>query len=303
MDGVLQFAQTPLRNRWLAAGGGAAGAAAVDAYLRDRPVPVVVGPGGGLHLVDNHHRTTGIYTLSVEYGPEFPNYVYYYTIADFHDLAPVDFWARMVQGGPVLDEDCNQVGTMEHQYLWPYNRGVLQDPNLNPPPKIPGLTDDILRSISANARSVNGFADFEDTDTPDPPFIVYFQEFYWANFLRDRVFLQGANWEARGGNPNAEFVFAIAPGETEADAVKRLVASAALLCRGDENMSLPGWVCPADVFADRVVDGFDITLVLWGFGTAVSDRYEHPTADTNRDGVVDGLDLATVLNSWGACGR
>ena len=116
------------------------------------------------------------------------------------------------------------------------------------------------------------------------------------------MFLQGANWEARGGNPNAEFVFAIEPGETEADAVKRLVASAALLCRGDESMSLPGWVCPADVFADRVVNAFDITAVLWGFGTAVSDRYELPTADTNRDGVVDGLDLAVVLNSWGACG-
>jgi hypothetical protein len=66
-------------------------------------VPVVVGSVGELHLVDNHHHTTGIYTLSVEYGPEFPNDDYYYTIADFHDLAPVDFWARMVQGGPVLD--------------------------------------------------------------------------------------------------------------------------------------------------------------------------------------------------------
>ncbi len=87
MQNVFDFGQPPLRNRWTSAGGGAAGAAAVDAYLKTKPVPVVLGPGARLHLVDNHHRTTGIYTLSVELGSQgFPNYVYYRLIADLSHL-------------------------------------------------------------------------------------------------------------------------------------------------------------------------------------------------------------------------
>lgn len=301
MDGVIAFAQRPLRSRWTQAGGGAAGRAAVDSYLRARPVPVVLGPGGQLHLVDNHHRTTGVYTLSVEYGPEFPDYVYYRVIADFSNLSGPQFWARLIQGGPVLDEECNAVGGLQHQYLWPYDRGVLQDPNINPPPMIPGLRDDILRSISANVRSANGYADFEDDETPSPPYVFFFQEFYWANFLRDKVFLQGAGWETRGGNPNAQWVFQIEPGETEAQATKRLVATGALLCRGASAVTLPGAVCNADVFADYVIEGSDLGAVLWGYGTTVAERYGLPTADVNLDGEVNGIDLAEVLNHWGSC--
>ncbi len=301
MDGVLAFAQTPLRSRWLNAGGGAAGAAAVDAYLKARPVPVVVGPAGQLHLVDNHHRTTGVYTLSVEYGAPFPDYIYYRVIADLSNLSGSKFWARLIEGGPVVDENCNPIGTLHHQYLWPYDRGVLQDPNVNPPPMIPGLRDDILRSISANARSANGYVDFEDDETESPPYVVFFQEFYWANFLRDRVFLQGANWETRGGNPHAEFVFHIAPSETEAQATTRLVATAALLCRGPVTMTLPGWTCSADVFADSVINGPDIASVLGAWGSTVAERYKSPTTDANGDGFVDGMDLTIVLHGWGAC--
>ncbi len=300
MDNVVQFGQAPLRSRWLNAGGGKAGAAAVDAYLKTRPVPVVLGPGGELHLVDNHHRTTGIYTLSVEYGAPFPDYVYYYVIADFSNLKGPAFWARLIEGGTVIDADCNPVSTMVHQYLWPHNLGVLQDPNVSPPPLIPGLTDDILRTISASARFVNGFVDFEDEETPNPDLVFFFQEFYWANFLRSHVFLEGANWETRGGNPSAEFVFHAEPGETPAQTTKRLVATAALLCRGSENSTLPGWARSADVYADRVVNANDISAVLGAFGSTVAERYGLPTADVNRDGAVDALDLAEVIANWGS---
>lgn len=303
MDGVKQFAQTPLRSRWNQAGGGAAGRAAVDAYLRARPVPVVRGPGGQLHLVDNHHRTTGVYTLSVELGPEFPDYVYYRVIDDLSHLSGAAFWARLIEGGPVVDEKCNVVPGYQHQYLWPYDRGVLQDPNVNPPPMIPGLRDDILRSISANARSVNGYADFEDDETPNPPFVFFYQEFYWANYLRSLVYLQGSAepWDTRGGNPNAQFVFTVEPGETEDDALKRIAAKAALLCREPVTASLPGAVCGQDVFASFLIDGSDLGAVLWGWGTTVEERYSLPTVDVNRDGEVNGLDLAEVLNNWGSC--
>lgn len=301
IDNVLQIAQRPLRQRWTNAGGGAAGASAVDAYLKDRPVPVILGPSAQLHLVDNHHRTTAIHTLHVELGDPFPNYVYYYVIADFSALSGAAFWSRLIEGGPVLDEECNPVGDRQHQYLWPYDRGVLQDPNVTPPPMIPALRDDVLRSISANARFANGYMDFEDDDTPAPPFVVFFQEFYWANFLRDRVFLQGAGWELRGGNVRAQLVFDVEPGETVAQATRRVVATAALLCRGANASALPGWTCAADVFADGVVDGEDLAAVLGGWGSLATARYDIPTSDINQDGAVDGTDLSLVLAAWGAC--
>ncbi|MBU3682916.1 MAG: hypothetical protein FGM39_02660 [Phycisphaerales bacterium] len=301
LDNVLAIAQRPLRQRWNNAGGGAAGAAAVDAYLKQRPVPVVLGPNVQLHLVDNHHRTSAIRTLREELGAPFPDYVYYYVIADLSAHEGPAFWAKLIEGGPVLDEECNPVGDLRHQYLWPYDRGVLQDPNVNPPPMIPGLRDDVLRSISANARFVNGFRDFEDDETPTPDFVFFFQEFYWANFLRDRVFLQGANWEARGGNPGAQQIFTPAPGETVEQATKRLVASAALTCRGSDAMTLPGWACAADVLADGNVNGEDLGLVLAAWGTVESERYNLPTTDINRDGQVDGIDLGLILSNWGPC--
>ncbi|MFM1867986.1 MAG: hypothetical protein RL591_1394, partial [Planctomycetota bacterium] len=303
MDGVKQFAQPPLRNRWNEAGGGAAGRAAVDAYLRTHPVPVVRGPGGELHLVDNHHRTTGVYTLSVEFGPEFPDYVYYQVIDDLSHLSGAAFWARLIEGGPVIDEKCNPVPGLQHQYLWPYDRGVEQDPNVNPPPMIPGLTDDILRSIASNVRSANGYADFEDDETPAPPFVFFFQEFYWANYLRDLVYLKGSAepWNTRGGNPNAQFVFTVEPGETEGDAVRRIVAQAALLCREPATAKLPGAVCGPDVYARFLIDGSDLGAVLSGWGTTVEERSSLPTVDVNRDGEVNELDLAEVLAHWGIC--
>jgi hypothetical protein len=301
LDAVLSIAQSPLRQLWDSAGGGAAGAAAVDEYLRQRPVPVVLGPHAQLHLVDNHHRTSAILTLNEELGAPFPDYVYYYVIADLSAYSGAAFWARLIEGGPVLDAECNPVGTLRHQYLWPYDRGVLQDPNVNPPPTIPGLSDDILRTISSSAQFVKGYRNFEDDGTPFPDFSLFFHQFHWANFLRDRVFLEGANWDTRGGNPNAQLVFAILPGETEQQAMKRLVAAAALACRVPEAMSLPGWACAADVQADGNIDGKDLGLMLAAWGTLVSDRHDLPTTDINQDGQVDGIDLGLILASWGPC--
>lgn len=56
--------------------------------------------------------------------------------------------------------------------------------------------------------------------------------------------------------------------------------------------------CPADVIANGVVDGADLSAVLAVWGT---DGGLYPRADTNGDGVVDGQDLATVLGGWGPC--
>ena len=69
-------------------------------------------------------------------------------------------------------------------------------------------------------------------------------------------------------------------------------------CQCNADPLLP-FCCVADVIANGVVDGADLSAVLAVWGT---DGGLYPRADTNGDGVVDGQDLATVLGGWGPCG-
>jgi hypothetical protein len=283
LDGVIQFTMPKPRSLFLKAGGGAAGAAAVDKWLAKSPAPCVLGPGGRLHLVDRHHRTTAISLLSRDPDPQFagfPDYTYTTIIADLSDLSGQAFWDRMLLG----DTDVGD----RRQYVWLFDRGVPQDPLVNPPPLIAGLTDDLMRSLAANVRTICGFDDLEDEDTPGPDYVFYFIEFHWANYLRDRVFLIGS--EDRGGNPAAPI--------QSADQVE-LVRLAADLCHLPAAMSLPGWIsaCPGDLDCDRAVGSGDLTMLLSQWGAEVPEY-----GDLNGDFAVDGADLAIQIGNWGDCG-
>ena len=48
--------------------------------------------------------------------------------------------------------------------------------------------------------------------------------------------------------------------------------------------------CPADLNGDNVVNGFDLSAVLAGWGT--------PAGDTNGDGTTNGIDITTILSAW-----
>ena len=56
--------------------------------------------------------------------------------------------------------------------------------------------------------------------------------------------------------------------------------------------------CVADLAADGVVDGIDISILLSNWGT---DGAGYPGVDLDGDGLVGGADLATLLGAWGAC--
>jgi probable HAF family extracellular repeat protein len=55
--------------------------------------------------------------------------------------------------------------------------------------------------------------------------------------------------------------------------------------------------CPADVTADRRVDGADIGEMLSEWGPANANT----VSDINRDGQVNGADLGILLANWGPC--
>ena len=48
--------------------------------------------------------------------------------------------------------------------------------------------------------------------------------------------------------------------------------------------------CPADLNGDNVINGFDLSAVLAGWGS--------PAGDTNGDGTTNGIDITTILSAW-----
>jgi hypothetical protein len=53
----------------------------------------------------------------------------------------------------------------------------------------------------------------------------------------------------------------------------------------------------ADLFADSVVNGADLGILLSQWGPASAST----VSDLNRDGNVDGADLGYLLANWGSC--
>jgi len=60
---------------------------------------------------------------------------------------------------------------------------------------------------------------------------------------------------------------------------------------------VPWSPCPGDLFADRVVNGADLGILLSQWGPATTTT----VSDLNRDGVVNGADLGLLLSNWGPC--
>lgn len=100
--------------------------------------PVVIGPGGVLYLTDGHHTflslLLSIYGLSNASGAQNPN-VFVDVIANYSNLTPAQFWAKM----------------QASNFLLPLNNGVVQsvDPLTGAP--IPtsflGMTNDPYRGL------------------------------------------------------------------------------------------------------------------------------------------------------------
>lgn len=219
-----------------------AGAAAADAFMQAKAQPVILGPDG-YHLVDGHHRTTGNFLLSEKYT-DFPNYGYFYLLpnGDHSSLSMDEFWKTMQQGDGYSPS-----------YIWLNNRGVPSGPS--DLPFIPGLTDDALRSLSANVSQQLGA--YETLTNPLTGHAFYYQEFYWADYLRDKVFLSGAGWETTGGNPKAAFV---------SSSYDEIATEATRLCHLPEASNLPGYIAvpePSEMALMAFVGVFFVIRGAW----------------------------------------
>lgn len=123
-------------------------------FLRLHMIPVILGPGQALFVIDHHHLARAL-------NDEGQKEIFVTIVDDLHKLDEGAFWT-------VLDF---------HAWTHPYDaRGKRRD-FADLPKSVKGLKDDPFRSLAGELRRIGGFA--KDT-TP-------FSEFLWADFLRRRI--------------------------------------------------------------------------------------------------------------------
>ncbi len=127
-------------------------------FLKDRPVPVVIGPCRKMYLVDHHHLCRAAYNLDIES-------VYVNVIDNCEDMSDEDFWDHMAN----------------KEYIWLHNndgRVLTLDEFLKLLPRhIKDLKDDPYRSIAGVVRKQGGY---QKVTKP-------FTEFVWADYFRQRI--------------------------------------------------------------------------------------------------------------------
>jgi hypothetical protein len=123
-------------------------------YLKQHPVPVVVGPGGKLYVIDHHHLARALY--------ETQHNKLYVQIADnWMQLIPTVFWQKM--------------GTNNRVYLYDdmTKRTVSVD---ELPTRIEDMKDDPYRSLAGMLQS-DGIIDKPTGND------IFFAQFRWSRFL------------------------------------------------------------------------------------------------------------------------
>jgi hypothetical protein len=228
-----------------------AGTYAVTNYEYQKAPPAILGPDGE-HLLDNHHRITGLNKLYNLYTNGsltntntlgvVPGTVYVSNITNWSSYTTNEFWTAMEQGNtggvtnfvsmPGFTNTTNQP-----TYIWQFNEGVSQNPLVTPPPRVSNLTDDTLRSIAGSLAQgeTNGLfprpAGYLERGADND--VLYYQEFYWANYLRPLVYWDTTN-STFGQDTNALYRF------TNYDEL--CLFAATNLCLQPQASSLPGFV-------------------------------------------------------------
>lgn len=133
--------------------------AKLAAYLQDKDVPVVIGPGGVPYMIDGHHTISALL-----YSAQADKTVYGHILANWSELTPEVFWARMQAERYTYLKDAS---------------GVLASPD-KLPASLRGMQHDIYRGLAWAVMKAGGFAEIK------PP-KIFFQEFHWADFFRGRV--------------------------------------------------------------------------------------------------------------------
>ena len=125
-----------------------------QSFMRDHPMPAVVGPQGTLYITDHHHLGRAAFDAKVASG-------FFLVEADLSKCTPEAFWKEM----------------NENQWVHPLDENGVRHYYAAIPDRLNKLTDDVYRSLAGYVRDAGGF---EKTPTA-------FAEFIWADFFRRNV--------------------------------------------------------------------------------------------------------------------
>ncbi len=131
--------------------------------LKEKNVPVVIGPGGVFYMTDGHHTIRALLE-----SQQAAKHVYGTVIANWRDLPVDEFWRRMVASNYANLQDA----------------AGHQRPAVELPATLRAMASDVYRGLAWAVMKRDGFAERKD---------VYFQEFRWADFFRPRVRWDDAN--------------------------------------------------------------------------------------------------------------
>ena len=134
-------------------------------YLRDHPIPIVIGPHGKFYATDHHHLAVALFFLHIKQA-------YGKIIKNWSDETEDNFWKKMVDAKEPNDA----------HYVWLFDLGEGPKKPKDLPQSISELSkkDDPYRSFAEEVRDAGGYSK-KDLES------VFFVEFKWADFFRTRV--------------------------------------------------------------------------------------------------------------------
>lgn len=156
--------------------------AELDAYLKEKDVPVVIGPGGVPYLTDGHHTMRALLESKVA-----GKTAYGHIIANWSSLAPAVFWEKMAA----------------NNYSYLKNAHGEPQPPTALPASLRGLQLDPYRGLAWAVMKAGGFHEERKT---------YFQEFRWGDYFRDKIQWDDRDDKAFSDAVKAALVLAQAPG-------------------------------------------------------------------------------------------
>jgi hypothetical protein len=137
--------------------------AKLAAYLKDKDVPVVIGPGGVPYMTDGHHTLRALIESKAA-----DKTAYGHILANWSGLTPAEFWSRMAASNYAYLKDAT---------------GRRQPPEALPATLLT-MQRDPWRGLAWGVMEAGGFKERKD---------VFFQEFRWADYFRDQVQWDDAN--------------------------------------------------------------------------------------------------------------
>lgn len=128
------------------------------AYFKEKNVPVVIGPGGVPYMTDGHHTTRAL----IE-SKQAAKIVYGYILADWSGMEEAAFWTAMQEKNYAFLYDENGRGPMSPAAL---------------PVTLKQMRSDPYRGLAWAVMAAGGFKERKD---------VFYQEFFWAEYFRDKI--------------------------------------------------------------------------------------------------------------------